>query len=213
MTTILLTGFGPFPGAPFNPTGPLIEMLTRRASGGPGNVRHVGHVFATAYDAVDRDLPALLAREKPNVLLMFGLALRARTLRVETLARNALTRTVPDVGGVLPGSDRIVMDAPATLPLAAPAHKLAMAARAVGVPTTVSRDAGRYLCNYLCWRACEAGRQTGGPRLLAFIHVPRVHPADLSRPPLRQPPFTFDDLVRAGEAMVQAAVVAARTRR
>ena len=27
--TILLTGFGPFPGAPFNPTGPLVTELAR----------------------------------------------------------------------------------------------------------------------------------------------------------------------------------------
>ena len=27
--TILVTGFGPFPGAPFNPTGPLVERLAR----------------------------------------------------------------------------------------------------------------------------------------------------------------------------------------
>ena len=29
MTTILVTGFGPFPGAPFNPTAPLVERLAR----------------------------------------------------------------------------------------------------------------------------------------------------------------------------------------
>ena len=27
--TILVTGFGPFPGAPFNPTGPLVTCLAR----------------------------------------------------------------------------------------------------------------------------------------------------------------------------------------
>ncbi|HZD90599.1 MAG TPA: pyroglutamyl-peptidase I, partial [Pseudolabrys sp.] len=29
MTTILVTGFGPFPGAPFNPTVPLVRRLAR----------------------------------------------------------------------------------------------------------------------------------------------------------------------------------------
>ena len=29
--TILVTGFGPFPGAPFNPTGPLVKQLARCA--------------------------------------------------------------------------------------------------------------------------------------------------------------------------------------
>ncbi|HRV30277.1 MAG TPA: pyroglutamyl-peptidase I, partial [Kiritimatiellia bacterium] len=26
---VLITGFGPFPGAPYNPTRPLVERLTR----------------------------------------------------------------------------------------------------------------------------------------------------------------------------------------
>ena len=28
---ILVTGFGPFPGAPFNPTAPLVKRLTQLA--------------------------------------------------------------------------------------------------------------------------------------------------------------------------------------
>ena len=40
--TILLTGFGPFPGAPFNPTGPLVEHLARRRHPALAGVRRVG---------------------------------------------------------------------------------------------------------------------------------------------------------------------------
>ena len=54
-STILLTGFGPFPGAPFNPTGPLVRELARRNS--PG-LRRAAHVFTTSYQTVDRELPA-----------------------------------------------------------------------------------------------------------------------------------------------------------
>jgi pyroglutamyl-peptidase len=210
-TTVLLTGFGPFPGAPFNPTGPLVEELARRRHPGFGDVRRVAHVFPTTYDAVDQDLPVLLARENPQVLLMFGLALRARALRVETCARNALSRVVPDAGGRRPKSAMIVEDAPATLPLSAAGHRLVTAARATGMPASLSHDAGRYLCNYLCWRASEAATRAGSPRVFAFVHVPRVHRGGRSR--LRQPPFTLDALVAAGEAMVLAALTAARAQR
>jgi pyroglutamyl-peptidase len=210
-STILLTGFGPFPGAPFNPTGPLVEVLAHHRPTAAGGVRRVAHVFATAYQAVDDELPALLARERPDVLLMFGLAQRSRHLRIETMARNGLARMVPDVDGHAPRSATIAAGEPATRPLSAPAHRLMMAARSAGMPAVVSQDAGRYLCNYLCWRACEAGAQAGGPRLCAFVHVPRVQP-DL-RGRRSRPPFAFEDLVIAGDAMVLAAVAAARTRR
>ena len=85
------------------------------------------------------------------------------------------------------------------------------AARSAGVPAALSRDAGRYLCNYLCWRASEAAAQPGGPRLAAFIHVPLVDRPRRGR--TARGPMTFDDLVNAGEAIVQAATTSARTAR
>ena len=212
-STILLTGFGPFPGAPFNPTGPLVEVLAHHRHPGVGGVRRVAHVFATAYDSVDNELPALLARERPDVLLMFGLAQRSHHLRIETRARNCLTCIVPDVCGELPQSSTIAAGAPDTLPLLVPAHRLAMAARSAGVPAAVSHDAGRYLCNYLCWRACEAAAHDSGPRIFAFVHVPRVRRGGGLRARLARPPFTLADLARAGEAIVLSALTAARARR
>ena len=86
---ILLTGFGPFPGAPFNPTGRLVEKLARSRHLASSGVRRMAHVFRTSYEAVDHELPALLARTKPDVLVMFGLAGRTRHVRIETRARNA----------------------------------------------------------------------------------------------------------------------------
>jgi pyroglutamyl-peptidase len=74
------------------------------------------------------------------------------------------------------------------------------------VPAALSHDAGRYICNYLCWRAAEAAG-AGALRLAAFIHVPRVRRAQVHR---RRPGLTLDDLARAGEAIVRTALAAAR---
>jgi pyroglutamyl-peptidase len=73
-----------------------------------------------------------------------------------------------------------------------------------GVPTAASHDAGRYLCNYLCWRAAEAAR-AGAPRVVAFIHVPRLQ---RTQGPSRQSQLTFDDLALAGEAILRATLAA-----
>jgi len=205
--TVLITGFGPFPGAPFNPTQPLARELARRRHPAFANVRRLAHVFRVSYEAVDRDLPALLASERPDALIMFGLATRARHVRVETRARNALTRALPDVGGHLPLSGTILAGGPAALPLRAPAQRLLLAARSTGLPAALSRDAGRYLCNYLCWRAAEAAR-AGAPRITCFIHVPPAQRTLMHWP--RPPRFSFDALADAGEAIVRAAVVAVR---
>src|SRR6185312_490720 len=95
--TILITGFGPFPGAPFNPTTPLVQRLARLRRPGLSDVRLIGHVFDTRYAAVDRELPELIARHRPDALLMFGVATRRKRLSIETRARNALA-LLPDVG-------------------------------------------------------------------------------------------------------------------
>ena len=73
---ILVTGFGPFPGAPFNPTQPLVARLVRLRRPALGDVELSGHIFPVTYTAVDRELPELLASRRPHALLMFGLASR-----------------------------------------------------------------------------------------------------------------------------------------
>src|SRR5258707_339566 len=163
MRTILLTGFGPFPGAPSNPTGPLVMELAHRRTAGLRNARRVAHVFPTSYAAVDRELPALLACERPDALIMFGLAARFRQIRIETRARNSLTGAVPDASGYLPAARLIAPGAGAALSLRSPAQRLVAAVRATGMAAAPSGDAGNYLCNYLCLRAREAAEREGIP--------------------------------------------------
>jgi pyroglutamyl-peptidase len=207
--TILVTGFGPFPGAPFNPTRPLVERLVRLRRPGLADTNIVPHIFPTSYAAVDCDLPKLLARHKPDALLMFGLAPRARALRIETRARNAVS-LLPDAGGASLRRHTIVAGGPAAVAVPAPARQLLAAARAARVPATLSRDAGRYLCNYLCWRAAEAAGRPGGPQVAAFIHVPKLGRAQAPRARIKKGRPILADLARAGGAILSAAAVAAR---
>lgn len=209
MIKILVTGFGPFPGAPFNPTTPLVGRLSRMRRPGLADVRIVDHVFPTSYAAVDRELPALIARHKPDALLMFGLATRAKRLRIEVRARNALA-LLPDVKGATVPLPKIAPSGPAALTMPAPAQHLLSAARSARVPVKLSRDAGRYLCNYLCWRAAEAVAAKGGPRLAAFIHVPPIERVRRPRQPDKSR-LSHRDLARAGAGVLMA--LAAKTRR
>ena len=215
MPTILITGFGPFPGAPYNPTIRLVERLTKLRRPALADVRIAGHVFETSYAAVDRDLPALLERHKPDALLMFGLAARTRYVRIETRARNALA-LLPDVSGAVLRRGVIAPGAAMDRMMPAPQRRLLSAARSVGLPVKLSRDAGRYLCNYICWRASE----TGGPRLAAFVHVPLVRrnarpkSPGLSGPHFRRDTknFTAEDLFQIGSRLlVEMAAAVNRT--
>lgn len=205
MTTILLTGFGPFPGAPFNPTETLVRKLARQRL---ARVKIVPHVFRTSYTSLDRELPALLRKYKPDAVLMFGLAQRTPHLRIEMLAHNAVA-WLADMNRAAPQNRIIAKSMASSLPLRTPAQALLVAARTARVKAALSRDAGRYLCNYLCWRAIEATAKAGGPRLAAFVHVPLVPRGSRPRRASQKPRIALPDLVRAGRGFLRALAAAA----
>jgi pyroglutamyl-peptidase len=169
---ILLVGFGRFPGAPRNPSALLVKRLARRRRPALAATTRTVHVFATAYAAIDTDLPKLFAG-KPDIVLMFGLAARRRHVCVETQARNAVSVLFPDASGYRPARGVIAPGERATMRGAAPFAHLLAAARARGVPARLSRDAGRYVCNYAYWRGLALSDYRGGP-LVQFVHIPRV---------------------------------------
>jgi len=209
VTTILITGFGPFPGAPFNPTGPLVGHLARLRRPGLGGMKLIGHVFETSYAAVDRELPALIAEHRPDALLMFGVATRRKRLSVELRARNALA-LLPDASGSVLARRTIAANAPSALAMPVPRHAVLAATRQARVPAAFSHDAGRYLCNYVCWRAAATVAEGHGPRLAAFVHIPPL--TRRARAPAASRRLTSADLARAGEAILMALAAAARRR-
>lgn len=203
---VVLAGFGPFPGAPFNPSARLVKALTRRRRPTLAGIERTSHIFATAYAAVDRDVPKLFAA-KPDIVLIFGLAGRCRALCIETRARNAVSVLFPDASGYRPNFATIVEGEERARRGNAPFARLLGAVRPLGVPAQLSRDAGRYLCNYAYWRALEQS-QHDGP-LVAFIHIPQVGSNPRRRRQKRRS-MSLPPLVAAAEALLIALVAASR---
>ena len=206
---ILITGFGPFPGAPFNPTMGLVKRLTQLRRPAFDDVKFASHIFHVTYATVDRELPELIARFRPDALLSFGLADRTAFMRIESRARNAVTTTFPDADRNRARKGSIVDGADATL-FGPHAAKLLRAARGTGIDARPSRDAGSYLCNYLSWRSIEAVKKKDGPSLAAFVHIPLLARGVLSRRKHATHRITLEDLVDAGEAMLLEIVKLAR---
>ncbi len=200
---VLITGFGPFPGAPFNPSAALAKAIARRRRPALAGIERVVHVFATTYASVDRDLPKLFA-QKPDIVLMFGVAGRRRQLCIETRARNTVSRLFPDASGHRPRHGVMKLRGPAALAGNAPFAGLAGAA---GPRARLSRDAGNYLCNYVYWRALEQVR--GARPLVQFVHIPPVSAKPRPRRRSNRPP-TLAQLLKAAEALLIALIAASR---
>lgn len=199
---VLLIGFGPFPGAPFNPSAVLAQALVRRRRPALAETMRTAHVLPTRYAAVDRQLPKLFAA-KPDIVLIFGLAGRRRHVCVEMTARNAASVLFPDAGGHRPRRGVIAPGGPPALRGAAPFFALIGALRKASLPVRLSRDAGRYLCNYAYWRALEHARD--GRPLVQFIHIPPVRFAPQRR---SRGLIAFPALVTAAERALIALIAA-----
>jgi pyroglutamyl-peptidase len=185
----------------------LIRRLEHTRRPVLADIKLVGHVFPTSYAAVDRELPVLIARHRPDALLMFGLAPRAHGIRIETRARNTLA-LLPDVRSASMGRHAIAPGKSASIRLPTPTRPLLASLRGAPNPVMLSRDAGRYLCNYLCWRAAELTSTGSGPRLAAFVHIPPIRPSGRRKGHKTLP--SLNDLVEAGGRVLAALAAAAR---
>ena len=172
--TILITGFGPFPGAPVNPTERLVQRLARIRRPALADVRLIPHVFATSFRAVERDLPRLIAAHAPDAILMFGLAgggMHSRSKRGHAMRCRCCLLMRLDAS---PRNGRLIA-VPKAAPFPAWVRGLVQPLRARRLPARLSHDAGRYVCNFLCWQALDAAA-TAGALQVAFVHVPTVVP-------------------------------------
>jgi pyroglutamyl-peptidase len=203
---VVLAGFGPFPGVPHNPSAILVRALARRRRPVFDDVVISTHVFATRYAAVDCDV-ANLAAQKPDLILMFGVARRRHYLSIETRARNAQSVLYPDAGGHRPARATIAHGEPGALRGPAPFWRVLGAVRASGFPARLSRDAGRYLCNYAYWRALEKARGTSA--LVQFVHIPQIRLTPRRRRSRRNA-LALAPLVAAAEMLLVALIAASR---
>lgn len=111
--------------------------------------------------------------EATRVLLHFGVNTGAKNFRLELLARNEATFTVPDEHGwspilqpIDPSYGGIRETRRTFLPIDALAHTLRQEKYDVGV----SKDAGRFVCNWLYFHSLKRAEKHDA--FVLFVHVP-----------------------------------------
>ncbi len=166
---LLITGFGPFPGAPDNPTEALVAALSGEPPEVLGASAFRAALLPTDYRRSWSKLRRLCAGFSPDAVVHFGLAVRAESIRVERLASNRVDPRKPDAAGFAPRLGRAARSGAVALPSTFPAAEIVAALAAAGFDAVLSDDAGDYVCNATLYRSlahAPAGRRVG------FIHVP-----------------------------------------
>ncbi len=181
--SVLLTGFGPFPGVAENATARLVpELALRAAATFPAYTFH-HDILETAWGAAPERAAYLVATLQPMLALHFGVAREARGFQIERTAQN-VCRIAADAAGCLPSAAQLDSAGPHARTSGIDAVALALRLEALGYPASVSEDAGAYLCNAVLYHSIAAAEALAPSACRAgFIHIP----ADLSGPPLSYP--------------------------
>lgn len=169
--TILLTGFGPFPGMPENATAVLVPRLATAARARFAEHDVVSAVLPTEWRAAPETLTKLLDRHRAVLALHFGVCSNTDGFQVELIGRNVRSGT-RDAAGELPATMCVVEEGPALLASTLPAERIVARLSKLKLPCRASINAGDYLCNALLYHSLNVARDMLQPFVTGFVHVP-----------------------------------------
>jgi pyroglutamyl-peptidase len=204
---ILVTGFGGFPGSLKNPTASLMQALAKhRARLARLGINLELRVLPVVYAQIAPRLTMMAQTMKPDAILHFGLAARRKTLSIEARALNRVSLLHPDATGATAQRRIIVPGAAAVAKSTFPNRLIAAALCQAGLTTSLSIDAGDYVCNQTLFISLSQNLA----RCVGFIHVPRLTRAPRPKAALRRLRLTLEGATRA--ALIAIRVLAARLR-
>ena len=163
----LISGFEPFGGYPTNPSWDSLLPLDEELLAGL-DIRIVE--LPVEWDVSWELLQDEIDRLSPTVALGTGMA-DSDAMRFEILAQNLENST--DNAGETRWYEPVVEGAPDELSTDLPVEEMAAAMEDGGYATTVSSNAGTYLCNSIFYHLSHYEQlEADDPPLTGFIHVP-----------------------------------------
>ena len=191
MTRVLLTGFEPFGTATSNPSGEIVKQISG------DNI--VTAILPVAYAQSAERLLELIAEHNPDVVICLGQAEGRTQITPEKVAINLDDARLPDNAGVQRSDVKILNDGPDAYFTTLPVKEMIDAAKAAGVPASVSLSAGAFLCNHVFYVA--QNKFAGTKVRSGFIHVPLMDSQAPEFPGM--PTMPLDQMVKAVRAMLE----------
>lgn len=149
---LLVTGFEPWGSHALNPSGEVARELG-------------GEVLPVNFREADRVLKSLIARRKPDAILMLGLAESRKILTLEAVALNVDHHEM--AGKNQAWRRPILRGGPLAVEARLPLNDLQRRLKKAGIAAAISHHAGTFLCNHVFYRGLT---WMDGP--CGFVHVP-----------------------------------------
>ena len=206
--SVVISGFGPYPDLRVNPAEAVPDALADVSSSGHRSLGsqfdvdvdvravHLPISFKRAWPILERTLESF----KPDIVIATGIKHASRGISLERCATNHVDSRRRDALNVAPESGPIDPVGPAAFWTRLPLRAILARFAAHGIASTLSSDAGTYVCNavfydLLKWASAQ-------PKVLAgFVSFPVVSGSDDDHHLL-----TLDQQVKAGRDVVEQTV-------
>ena len=177
---LTITGFEAFHETKINASEQLIHCLNKEEFASCRLKLHT-HVFPVVYQNIRERLEFILQETLPDIFLQIGVNANAHNLQLERVARNLDDSKTPDNRGVIRCNQRITKDSSTTYVSNLPLEEYAARLNAAGIPTSVSDNAGGFICNHHYYVARSIQESRGTPPVCLFVHVPKLSSTEPNR--------------------------------
>ncbi|XP_061720707.1 pyroglutamyl-peptidase 1 [Cydia pomonella] len=175
---VLVTGFGPFLGHPVNASWEAVKLMNKEVLEKEHNIELVTLELPVTYSNVDEFVPALWDTHEPKLMIHVGVSRLAESLTLETQAhrkgyqrQDYLEQCPANHCCAAPGGGAVRLHT--KLDVSRICAELNQDEELTAVE---SKDAGRYLCEYIYYTSLAADNT----RTL-FVHVPDMNVWDTAR--------------------------------
>lgn len=196
---VLLTGFEPFGGASFNPSGAVVQEI---AEHGIDGIEIVTAILPVEFKRAPEKLIDLISTHKPSVVISLGQAEGRDFIGPEQVAINLADARIADNVGVKLENQRLNAAAADAYFSTLPIRAIVNAISALGISAKVSYSAGAFICNEIFF-AAQSFLQ-GSTVISGFIHLPLASNQASEFPGL--PTMPIEDQVSAIRAAIQVSV-------
>jgi len=174
MSTILVTGFGPYGHMPENPAQRVAERLDGAELDG---VRVVSRIVPCEFFGSIAAAVRAIEEVQPELVVMLGEFGGRAMITVERIAQNlddASRYGLADNAGKSPVEESIVRGGPVAYRATLPIRAMVKAMRAAGFPADISDAAGTLVCNHLLYGVLHHVAVHGLAIRAGWIHLPSL---------------------------------------
>jgi pyroglutamyl-peptidase len=206
VTTVLLTGYGPFGHTPVNPAETVARALDGTHLGG---ATVTGVVVPNVFFKVLEVVQAKIAELRPQLVIMMGEFGGRPEITVERIAQNlndGARYRLADNDGVILQDQLTAPDGPAAYYATLPIRAMVTAMRKAGIPADISDAAGTFGCNHLMYGILHHIAVHRLPIRAGWVHLPHLPEVAARDENLGAPSMSADTAIAGLRAGIQAAV-------